>query len=112
MNGFCSMPEECQCFEGYNVSETNKFMCNPICEPNCINGFCEEPNSCVCQEGYRLDDDGYSCLKNCSNECVYGNCSNGFCVCEDGWSGSSCNRSNADIVAEFLKERYNNSVSI
>ncbi|XP_071572895.1 uncharacterized protein [Temnothorax nylanderi] len=71
LNGECTSPNECICFEGYrshahiiitelheNFSKTpfpelsEKHICQPVCDFKCYNGKCTAPNVCTCDPGY------------------------------------------------------------
>lgn len=58
------------------------------CKFNCLNrGICKDHN-CHCIEGWFGE---YCQLSECG-ECIYGNCSSGFCKCLKGFESSNCNK--------------------
>ncbi|CAD5126545.1 unnamed protein product [Dimorphilus gyrociliatus] len=60
------------------------------CKNQCSNrGLCKD-KVCVCIDGWSGD----YCQTGVCGECIYGNCSEGFCSCDKGFEGPKC-----DIVA-------------
>lgn len=57
-------------------------MCEAFCE-NCTNGICVAPNDCECLGGFKLTENNV-CEQICQPECIFGECVNGTCICEDG----------------------------
>lgn len=57
-------------------------MCAAFCE-NCTNGICVAPNDCECLGGFKLTENNV-CEQICQPECIFGECVNGTCICEDG----------------------------
>ncbi|XP_043497141.1 von Willebrand factor D and EGF domain-containing protein-like [Polistes fuscatus] len=57
-----------------NTTENNKrnaqggYICQLICDINCLHGSCKAPNVCTCNEGYRKNEKGRCVLKDiCTN---------------------------------------------
>lgn len=86
--GYCSIPNKCTCYKDYEMKNDN---CVPICNLECINGECILPNTCQCYEGYQKTNFSNICEKSCLQECVFGNCTDGECICEKFWTGENCN---------------------
>ncbi|XP_026746462.1 platelet endothelial aggregation receptor 1-like [Trichoplusia ni] len=80
-NGQCVGPENCQCFEGYNMTNEG---CSPICSEPCTHGYCSAPNNCSCDPGYQKTTEG--CKPVCSSPCMNGYCSApNNCSCNPGY---------------------------
>ncbi|XP_076677503.1 uncharacterized protein LOC143373813 [Andrena cerasifolii] len=89
IRGTCTGPDTCVCEDGYGLSESSKYVCQPICE-NCRNGVCSAPGVCVCNEGFRLNgtEEGKRvCTPFCKIPCEpYGTCdAPNTCTCFDGY---------------------------
>ncbi|KAM7538217.1 hypothetical protein Aperf_G00000076045 [Anoplocephala perfoliata] len=102
-NGQC-VDGRCLCQQGFTGTQCDKDIDECVgelgmyarCDQRCVN----TPGSyeCQCDPGFALGTDGYSCLKvphslnECEDgvNCMYGNCSEGVCVCQPGFTGNKC----------------------
>lgn len=66
-NGKCSGMNECTCDAGYQLSNEDWYICDPICqlgvEVQCKNGHCVAPNICRCNEGFLRQSNNFTCLE-------------------------------------------------
>jgi hypothetical protein len=51
INGYCYLPDFCQCLDGYAKELVNCNVCLPTCPNGCSNGHCFAPGKCVCLPG-------------------------------------------------------------
>uniref|UniRef100_A0A1B0DAJ0 EGF-like domain-containing protein n=1 Tax=Phlebotomus papatasi TaxID=29031 RepID=A0A1B0DAJ0_PHLPP len=86
INGNCTAPDECTCWEGYNKSPDKTNICNPFCT-SCVNGDCIEPNKCRCHKGYVEDPETHICEPFCGDDkCGFGHCQESYnCKCDAGY---------------------------
>lgn len=52
-NSWCSAPDECTCYPGYEPDEAKPFKCKPKCALQCIQGSCTAPDVCDCHPGWK-----------------------------------------------------------
>ena len=82
LHGNCVRPNECECHEGYSMSNGT---CLPVCDPPCENGHCSSPNQCQCDQGFQLSPVG-SCIPVCNPDCLHGDCvAPNQCQCNEGF---------------------------
>nr|XP_029732824.1 von Willebrand factor D and EGF domain-containing protein-like [Aedes albopictus] len=90
-NGMCMGRNTCECLFGYELSQYDKFTCNPVCDPSwidCSHGQCVAPNKCICDVGYKMEEN--KCVPECNPECEHGNCENPReCTCWEGYEKSN-----------------------
>lgn len=64
INGLCMHPNECMCFERYNVVPGKPYKCERECDRPCVNGYCNNDFECECYSGYHFKEDSfYECFK-------------------------------------------------
>lgn len=99
-NGFCSTPNECECYVGFEKNDNNICVAvNETCidDPTncegpehvctCINGICSNNHTCICVNGFKMTEGRNDiCEPFCSKECVNGFCINpDSCECHTGY---------------------------
>ncbi|XP_055592870.1 fibrillin-2-like isoform X2 [Uranotaenia lowii] len=98
-NGVCDQGY-CQCKQGYVNPDGEAHRCIPMCDPQCKNATCVLPNRCECDLGYKFYNGSlHTCLHvedinrihmelmqaQCEEKCIYGNCLDGKCLCNEGF---------------------------
>lgn len=72
---------------GFKLSDSDNYLCEPHCTVECIHGTCINPDSCECDVGYRLGynaSQSHICHPICDPEAEDNNgCINGTCVAPD-----------------------------
>ena len=86
VNGFCNLPDSCQC----NVGWFGTNCTVPVCSQTCGNGGnCTAPNACNCADEWQGNDCREPvCAQTCMNGgiCTAPN----TCTCPREWSGYNC----------------------
>lgn len=77
-------PNLCECKIDYKLKPNSTTECEAFCE-NCTDGTCIEPHHCECLSGFQMNEN-YVCERICLPECIFGECVNGTCICDDGFS--------------------------
>lgn len=88
-NGTCVEPNKCECFDGYQLSESSKkwYLCQPVCSLSCVNSTCTGINVCTCKDGYeRVPQKPNVCVPTCKKPCQNGSCTFvNTCTCWEGY---------------------------
>ena len=84
--GTCDDHGDCVCNDGWSGDNCS----TPICAEDCsgTGGYCNSPGECTCYPTWTGDNCDTKLCDKCSNET--GHCHNGTCICNIGYTGSSC----------------------
>lgn len=86
VNGIC-LNETCICVNGFKMSDSDNYVCEPFCTVECIHGVCINPDSCECDVGYRLgynESQSHICHPICDVDAEDNDgCINGTCIAPD-----------------------------
>ena len=125
--GHCIDSNICSCYPGYE-GEACDVDCGCSGHGRCASvedeGKLVQGQTCVCDEGWAWDGAAATCVPTCpcsgtaagclgpnecgcEEECVYGDCFHGRCVCWAGATGDSCN-----VLSPENRGNWNSSVGI
>ena len=88
INGMCTKPNECECFDGFDFDKSSKIKCVPVCDGDCSNGECVAPDECICNKGFIYNSPNTTsiCDPICETPCVNGRCTfPDKCECNPGY---------------------------